>query len=162
MPRWWARWSRQASGRSRQPLQQESHNQQQRNHLLHRLFPPIDLSFVCNFREALNKLARAGSVRFFVRQKNGKQWNTVCISCFSFCVDGEKDRCPAADDLFRVSLDKTALWLVSTYLQHTQVLQQNLQAQADQNHTACNLCPLLIPTAKNAACPLHLLPKAGR
>ena len=41
--------------------------------------------------EALNKLARAGSVRFFVRQKNGKQWNTVCISCFSFCVDGEKD-----------------------------------------------------------------------
>ena len=43
-------------------------------------------------REALNKLARAGSVRFFVRQKNGKQWNTVCISCFSFCVDGEKDK----------------------------------------------------------------------
>ena len=42
-------------------------------------------------REALNKLARAGSVIFFVRQKNGKQWNTVCISCFSFCVDGEKD-----------------------------------------------------------------------
>jgi hypothetical protein len=44
------------------------------------------------FKEALNKLARAGSVRFFVRQKNGKQWNTVCISCFSFCVDGEKDK----------------------------------------------------------------------
>ena len=43
-------------------------------------------------REALNKLARAGSVRFFVRQKNGKQGNTVCISCFSFCVDGEKDK----------------------------------------------------------------------
>ena len=42
-------------------------------------------------KEALNKLARAGSVRFFVRQKNGKQGNTVCISCFSFCVDGEKD-----------------------------------------------------------------------
>ena len=44
------------------------------------------------FMEALNKLARAGSVRFFVRQKNGKQGNTVCISCFSFCVDGEKDK----------------------------------------------------------------------
>ena len=44
------------------------------------------------FREALNKLARAGGVRFFVRQKNGKQGNTVCISCFSFCVDDEKDK----------------------------------------------------------------------
>ncbi len=42
-------------------------------------------------REALNKLARAGSERFFVRQKNGKQGNTVCISCFSFCMAGEKD-----------------------------------------------------------------------
>ena len=51
----------------------------------------ISSEFPIKFREALNKLARAGSVRFFVRQKNGKQWNTVCISCFSFCVDGEKD-----------------------------------------------------------------------
>ena len=43
-------------------------------------------------REALNKWARAGSERFFVRQKNGKQGNTVCISCFSFCMAGEKDK----------------------------------------------------------------------
>src|SRR5699024_11589198 len=62
-------------------------------------FPPPDSAPPNTFsspkgrdREALNKLARAGSVRFFVRQKNGKQWNTVCISCFSFCVDGEKDK----------------------------------------------------------------------
>ena len=27
---------------------------------------------------------------FFILQ-NGKQRNTVCISCFSFCMDGEKD-----------------------------------------------------------------------
>ena len=61
-------------------------------------------------KEALNKLARAGSVRFFVRQKNGKQGNTVCISCYVFPVFhsawmAKKIRCPAADDLFRVSLD---------------------------------------------------------
>ena len=41
--------------------------------------------------EALNKSARAGSDRFFVRQKNGKRRNTVCISRFSFCMDGKKD-----------------------------------------------------------------------
>ena len=37
------------------------------------------------------KSARAGSERFCARQKNGKQRNTLCISCFSFCMDGEKD-----------------------------------------------------------------------
>ena len=42
-------------------------------------------------RETLIKSARAVSERFFLRQKNGKQRNTVCISCFSFCMDGEKD-----------------------------------------------------------------------
>ena len=56
------------------------------------VFHTMSSPFLQNIREALNKLARAGSVRFFVRQKNGKQWNTVCISCFSFCVDGEKDK----------------------------------------------------------------------
>ena len=42
-------------------------------------------------KEALIKSARAGSERFFVRQKNGKPGNTLCISGFSFCMDGEKD-----------------------------------------------------------------------
>ena len=56
------------------------------------VFPVFHSAWLAKkIREALNKLARAGSVRFFVRQKNGKQGNTVCISCFSFCVDGEKD-----------------------------------------------------------------------
>ena len=43
-------------------------------------------------RETLIKSARAVSERFFLRQKNGKQRNTFCISCFSFCMDGEKDK----------------------------------------------------------------------
>ena len=43
-------------------------------------------------KETLIKSARAVSERFFLRQKNGKQRNTVCISCFSFCMDGEKDK----------------------------------------------------------------------
>src|SRR5699024_3816719 len=42
-------------------------------------------------REGLNQSARADSERFFSRQKNGKQRNTLCISCFSFCMDGKKD-----------------------------------------------------------------------
>ena len=43
------------------------------------------------FKEALIQSARAGSESFFVRQKHGKQRNTLCISWFSCCMDGGKD-----------------------------------------------------------------------
>ena len=55
-------------------------------------------------REALNKLARAGSERFFVRQKNGKQGILYVFPVFHSAWLAKKIRCPAADDLFRVSL----------------------------------------------------------
>ena len=53
------------------------------------------MPFLCKLgnliKETLIKSARAVSERFFLRQKNGEQGNTSCISCFSFCMDGEKD-----------------------------------------------------------------------
>ena len=73
------------------------------SYILHQnsvLFIDLEAYIICKYekntidriRETLIKSARAVSERFFLRQKNGKQRNTVCISCFSFCMDGEKDK----------------------------------------------------------------------
>ena len=38
-----------------------------------------------------DSIGKSWKEEFFLRQKNGKQGNTFCISCCPFCMDGEKD-----------------------------------------------------------------------
>ena len=51
--------------------------------------------------EAPEKSTRAGGERFFVRQKDGKLRNTLCISNFSSCMTGGKDPPSSRRGFFR-------------------------------------------------------------
>ena len=64
------------------------------------------MASVCTVREALIKLTRTGSEKFCLQTRYGKCGNTVCISHFSYRRLGQKIRCPAEGDLFRVSPKK--------------------------------------------------------